>query len=101
MRDDTTCRRNLPFYRMVVANSRAPRDGKFIEIVGTYNPLPFADGVKEITANSERVRYWLSVGAQPSDRVAWLMGKVGLLPPAPIRQSTKYLTPKSLQEKKK
>jgi len=84
-------RRNLPFYRIVVADSRSPRDGKFIERIGTYNPLPAADQVKEITANSDRVRYWLSCGAQPSDRVAFLLGKVGLIPAAPMRMSTKFL----------
>ena len=47
-------RRNLPFYRIVVADSRAPRDGRFIEKLGTYNPLPSRDGIKEITAHGDR-----------------------------------------------
>ncbi len=67
--------------------------------LGTYNPFAGKDGVKEITADSVRVKYWLSVGAQPSDKVAWLFGKVGLLPPAPRRLSTKYLIPKSFLSK--
>lgn len=90
-------RKHLPFYRIVVADSRAPRDGRFIERLGTYNPLPSKDGSKEITANSERVRYWLSCGAQPSDRVGWLFGKIGLLPPPPVRMSTKTAVPKAIR----
>jgi small subunit ribosomal protein S16 len=69
-----------------------------IEYVGTYNPIPIKDGTKEITADADRVRYWLKNGAQPSDRVAFLFGKVGLLPPAPVRQSTKFIIPKSIQK---
>ena len=72
-----------------------------INQLGTYNPLPGKDGIKEITANSERVKYWVSVGAQPSDRVAWLMGQVGVLPKPPTRNGTKYLVPRSLQIKEK
>ena len=90
-------RKNLPFYRIVVADSRCPRDGRFIENVGTYNPIPSKfDATKEITANGERVNYWLSVGAQPSDRVAWLFGKVGLMPPLPIRVAKYPGIPKPL-----
>lgn len=81
-------RRNLPFYRIVAADSRAPRDGRFIEKLGTYNPLPSKDGIKEITAHSDRVRYWLANGAQPSTRVAWLFGKCGLMPPLPPRATS-------------
>ncbi|CAM9799141.1 unnamed protein product, partial [Ascophyllum nodosum] len=49
--------------------------------VGTYNPLANRAGVKEVTFKVDRVRYWVSVGAQPSDRVAWLLGQFGILPP--------------------
>jgi ribosomal protein S16 len=55
--------------------------------LGTFNPIPSKDGTKEIRVNVERARYWVSVGAQPSERVRWLFGKMGVLPPAPIRQS--------------
>jgi small subunit ribosomal protein S16 len=79
-------RRNLPFYRIVAADSRSPRDGRFIENVGTYNPTPFSDGIKEVTANSERIKYWIVNGAQPTKRVGWLLGKVGLLPPLPPKR---------------
>ena len=83
--------RNLPFYRMVVADSRAPRDGKFIEKVGHYNPLANKDGVKEIGVNSDRIKYWLAVGAQPSERVSFILSKINLIPAPPVRMSTKYL----------
>ena len=77
--------RNNPFYRIVVADCRAPRDGKFIEKVGHYNPIPAKDNTKEIFANTDRVKYWLTCGAQPSRRVAWLFNKVGILPKPPTR----------------
>ena len=93
--------KHRPFYRIVAADARAPRDGKFIEILGTYNPIPCKDGVKEICANSERIKYWMSVGAQPSDRVQWLCAKVDILPPPPTRNTVKYEIPKSLQKKAK
>jgi small subunit ribosomal protein S16 len=70
------------------------------EQVGTYNPIANKDNIKEITANTERVRYWLSCGAQPSDRVAWLFGRIGLLPAAPVRQSVQEAVPKMLRAKK-
>ncbi|CAN0487259.1 unnamed protein product [Ectocarpus sp. 12 AP-2014] len=97
-------RRNRPFYRVVVADSRAPRDGKFIELVGTYNPLATRSGVKEVTFKVDRIRYWISVGAQPSDRVAWLLGQFGILPPKVIPVArTKQTVPrkewKELQKK--
>ncbi len=67
--------------------------------IGTYNPIASKDGIKEITADSERVKYWLSVGAQLSDKVAWIFGKVGLIPAPPIRNSTNYTSPKSMKKK--
>ena len=75
-----------PFYHVTVADRREPRDGRFIENVGTYNPTPFSDGIKEVTANSERIKYWIVNGAQPTKRVGWLLGKVGLLPPLPPKR---------------
>ncbi len=64
-------RKNLPFYRIVATNSTSPRDSKFLEKLGTYNPL-LPEGSKEqrITINKERVEHWLSVGAKPSEKVA-------------------------------
>ncbi len=67
-----------PYYRIVVANSRAPRDGDFIEKVGTYNPLLAKDDANRVSINSERVSYWLSQGARPSDRVISFIEKAGV-----------------------
>lgn len=77
-------RKNLPFYKLVVAPQRAPRDGKHLEVVGWYNPHPSADGNKHIGLKFDRVKYWLAIGAQPSDRVTFLLSKAGLIPPPPV-----------------
>lgn len=69
-------RRNLPFYHIVVANARTGRNAKPIEKIGTYNPLPDDAGNKMINLNFERVKYWLTVGAQPSETVEKLLVKV-------------------------
>ena len=65
--------KKAPYYRIVVADSRAPRDGRFIEEVGTYNPAADADKLK---VDMERVKYWISNGAQPTDTVRGLIKKV-------------------------
>lgn len=62
-----------PFYRVVVATSTAPRDGKFIEIVGTYDPMLAKENNDRIKLKQERIQYWISVGAQPTERVAKLI----------------------------
>lgn len=67
--------RNRPFHRIVVADGEAKRDGKFLEIIGTYNPLP---NPPKVTLKEDRVRHWLSVGAQPSTTVARLITKHGI-----------------------
>lgn len=67
-----------PYYRIVVADSRAPRDGSFIEKIGTYNPLLGKDDEKRVVLDTERAKHWLSVGAQPSDRVARFFDAAGL-----------------------
>ena len=67
-----------PYYRIVVADSRAPRDGSFIEKIGTYNPLLSKDDAKRVVLDTERAKHWLSVGAQPSDRVARFFDAAGL-----------------------
>jgi small subunit ribosomal protein S16 len=66
-----------PFYRVVVADSRAPRDGRFIETLGTYNPLSTP---AEVNLNAEKVQLWLSRGAQPSDTVRRLLTRENMLP---------------------
>jgi small subunit ribosomal protein S16 len=72
-----------PFYRIVVADSRAPRDGRFIEKLGTYNPLLPKDSAERVTLDTERAKHWLSVGAQPSDRVERFLDAAGLVTAKP------------------
>ncbi len=67
-----------PFYRIVVADSRFPRDGRFIEIVGTYNPILPKGDEKRVVLNTERIQHWLKVGAQPTDRVLRFLDAAGL-----------------------
>ena len=68
-----------PFYRVVVADSRMPRDGRFLEKLGTYNPLLAKDSEERVKMNMERVQYWLGQGAQPTDRVARFLEAAGVL----------------------
>ena len=68
-------RRHLPFYRIAVMDSRSPRDGRSIEDVGHYDPM-ISDKSQRVTLNMERIDYWISVGAKPSDKVAVLIDKV-------------------------
>ena len=67
-----------PFYRIVAADSRMPRDGRFIEKLGTYNPLLPKDSEERVKMDVERVQHWLSQGAQPTDRVARMLEAAGL-----------------------
>ena len=67
-----------PYYKVVVSNSRSPRDGKYLEQVGTYNPLLAKDDENRVRLIEDRVRYWLGVGAQPTDRVARMLDKAGI-----------------------
>ena len=73
-------RKNRPFYRIVVADKRMPRDGRYIERLGTYNPLLAKDDTNRVTLNEERIKHWLGEGAQPSYRVAVFLGKAGIAP---------------------
>ena len=68
-----------PYYKIVVADSRSPRDGRFIERLGSYNPLLAKDNPERIKLDAERAAHWLSVGAQPTDRVARFLDEAGLL----------------------
>ena len=72
-----------PFYRIVVADSRSPRDGRFIEIVGTYNPILPKTDEKRVIIETERIQHWLKVGAQPTDRVLRFLDAAGLAKRAP------------------
>ncbi len=67
--------------------------------MGTYNPIPFKDDVKEISINTDRIKYWLAVGAQPSERVSWLLSVFGLLPQPPKRQFVESAVPKDQRKK--
>mgnify|MGYP006444712313 CR=1 FL=1 len=69
-----------PFYRIVVSDSRKPRDGRFIERLGTYNPLLAKDNEERVKLNVERIQHWLDVGAKPSDRVASFLGQADIIP---------------------
>src|ERR687892_1921571 len=67
-----------PYYRVVVADSRNSRDGRFIEKIGTYNPLLAKDSPERVKLDTDRISHWLSVGAQPSDRVLRFLDAAGL-----------------------
>ncbi len=71
-------RKASPFYRILVTNSTSPRDSKFLEKIGTYNPLLADDKADRITVNKERAEYWISVGAQPSEKVAKFLIALGV-----------------------
>ncbi|KAF5176833.1 30S ribosomal protein S16-like [Thalictrum thalictroides] len=73
--------RHRPFYRVVVANSRTRRDGKQLEVLGHYNPLPGKDGGDRMGLKVDRIKYWLSVGAQPSEPVRRILSRAGVFPP--------------------
>ncbi|GAB4517290.1 MAG: hypothetical protein Kow00133_01600 [Amphiplicatus sp.] len=68
-----------PFYSIVVAEAKSPRDGRFIEKIGVYNPLLAKDDPKRVQYNEERVKHWLGVGAKPTDRVARFLSANGLV----------------------
>ena len=68
-----------PFYRVVAADSRMPRDGRYIEKLGTYNPLLPKDSEDRVKMNMERVQYWLDQGAQPTDRISRMLEAAGVL----------------------
>jgi small subunit ribosomal protein S16 len=72
--------RKRPVYKIVIADSRYPRDGKFIEKVGSYNPLLPKDKKERIKVEAERVKYWMSKGAQPTSRVSRILGEAQIMP---------------------
>ena len=67
-----------PYYRIVVADARSPRDGKYLEKIGTYNPLLAKDDEKRVVLDGDRAKHWLGVGAQPTDRVARFLDLAGV-----------------------
>ena len=81
-----------PYYRIVVADARSPRDGKFIEKIGNYNPLLGKDDEKRVVLDAERAKHWLGVGAQPTDRVARFLDVAGVKERA-VRSNPKKAEP--------
>ena len=91
-----------PFYRIVVADSRSPRDGRFIEKLGHYDPMAEKGDVKRLVMDIERIKHWLSVGAQPSDRVARMLGEAEVIPKRTWTETPKKSAPKAkTQERNK
>jgi small subunit ribosomal protein S16 len=88
-----------PFYRIVVADSRYPRDGRFIEIVGTWNPILPKNDPKRVSLETERVQHWLSKGAQPTDRVLRFLDAAGLSKRTPHNNPEKAKPGKKAQER--
>ena len=89
------CAKKRPFYRIVVADSRMPRDGRFIERVGTYNPMLPKEHPHRVELKTERIQHWLSVGARPSVRVARFLGGAEILAMPAIPEQTKKNQPKA------
>jgi small subunit ribosomal protein S16 len=81
-----------PYYRIVIADARSPRDGKFIEKIGTYNPLLAKDDEKRVILDAERAKHWLGNGAQPTDRVARFLDAAGVKERA-VRNNPKKAEP--------
>ncbi|MFC3704082.1 30S ribosomal protein S16 [Devosia honganensis] len=81
-----------PFYHIVVADARTPRDGRFIEKLGTFNPLLAKDAENRVVLNVERAQHWLSTGAQPTDRVLRFLDAAGLVK-RPARNNPKKGVP--------
>jgi small subunit ribosomal protein S16 len=84
-----------PYYRIVVADSRSPRDGRFIERIGTYNPMLAKDDDLRVTLKEDRVKHWVGQGAKPSDRVARFFYAAGLGDKPVIPEQTKKNKPKA------
>jgi small subunit ribosomal protein S16 len=84
-----------PYYSIVVADSRSPRDGRFIERVGTYNPMLDRGHADRVTLKTERVQHWLGVGALPTDRVARFLGEAGLIEKPPVPETPIKSAPKA------
>ena len=72
--------RKRPIYKIVIADSRAPRDGRFVEKIGSFNPLLPKDKKERISVEAERVKYWLSKGAKPTLRVSRILGEAQIMP---------------------
>ena len=82
-----------PFYRIVVAEASAPRDGRYVERVGTYNPMVPKDHDQRLTLNGERITYWMGQGAAPTERVQKMLATAGLAAAPVIRDQPKKSAP--------
>ena len=82
-----------PFYRIVVAEASAPRDGRYVERVGTYNPMVPKDHEQRLTLNGERISFWMSKGAQPTERVHKMLASAGLMAAPVLRDQPKKSAP--------
>ncbi len=84
-----------PYYRVVVADSRSPRDGRFIERIGSYDPMLARDNPERVKIDTDRARHWMSVGALPSDRVQRLLAGLGVGEMPKVHAQTKQAAPKA------
>jgi len=84
-----------PFYRIVIADERAPRDGNFIEKIGNFNPMVPKDHKERVVISKERAEHWLKVGAQPTDRVQRILSNLGLMEAPKVTEKTKKHLPKA------
>jgi small subunit ribosomal protein S16 len=82
-----------PFYRIVVAEASAPRDGRYVERVGTYNPMVPKDHEQRLALNGERISFWMSKGAQPTERVHKMLASAGLMAAPALRDQPKKSAP--------
>jgi len=83
-----------PYYNIVVADSRSPRDGRFIEKIGSYNPMLPAEHADRVRLEDERIKHWMGQGALATERVAKFLGKAGLAPMPVYREQPKQSAPK-------
>ena len=84
-----------PFYRIVIADERAPRDGNFIEKIGNFNPMVPKDHKERVVISKERAEHWLKVGAQPTDRVQRILADLGMMEAPKITEKSKKHLPKA------
>jgi small subunit ribosomal protein S16 len=88
-----------PYYRIVVADARSPRDGRFIEKVGTYDPMKPKDDATRVTLETDKIQAWLAKGAQPTDRVLRFLDAAGLTKRSPRNNPQKAVPGKKAQER--
>jgi len=84
-----------PYYRVVVADSRSPRDGRFIERIGSYDPMLARDNPERVKIDADRAKHWLGVGALPSDRVQRLLASLGVMDAPKYNEQPKQAAPKA------